>query len=136
MFIQELYEGWGNAIKKGWYLHMLRSHLPAQMKRLGGSIYMCSCSEQERLNGKHTKLLLNCIQKHNSLDQLMQKQASEIYFQLHPDKQKKRNTHQISKKKNPSPRKGQIFATETMDQQNKQNKAQKERATRKTAKLF
>jgi hypothetical protein len=135
LFIGELYEGWGAAIKKGWYLHMLRCHVSTQMKRLGGSIYMCTCSDAERMNGKHTKLLLNCIQKQDSSKQLFGKQSSEIYFTLHPDKTRKRNTHQPSQNKKPNTRKGQRFTTETMDQRNKVVKPQAERKRRKTQKL-
>jgi hypothetical protein len=135
LFIEELYEGWGAAVKKGWYLHMLLCHVPAQLRRLGGSIYICSCSEQERMNGKHTKLMLNCIQKQNSSKQLFEKQTTEIYFELHPEQQKKRNKHKPSKNKPANKQKGKRFTTETMDQRNKVVKPHKERKKRKTQTL-
>jgi hypothetical protein len=132
VFIEELYSGWGEAIKKGWYLHMLKSHVPAQMERLGGTINLCSCSAQERLNGKHTRLLLHCIQKQDSSEQLFVKEKSVIYFDLNQDKAKKRNQY---KKGKTSSRKGKRFTTETVDQYTKCVKPQKERKRRKSQRL-
>jgi hypothetical protein len=128
-FIDELYSGWGEAIKKGWYLHMLKSHIPAQMDRLGGTIYLCSCSDQERLNGKHTKLLLHCIQKQNSSEQLFRKEKSEIFFTLHPEKVKQRNNYTKGKINN---RKSKRFTSETMDQHTKSTPPHKDRKKRTT----
>jgi hypothetical protein len=127
MFIEELYSGWGEAVKKGWYLHMLKSHVPAQMERLGGTIYLCSCSAQERMNGKHTKLLLHCIQKQDSSKQLLVKEKSGIYFDLNQDKVKQRNPY---KKGKTSSRKGKRFTNDTMDQHTKCVKPQKDRKKR------
>lgn len=80
-FFLVLTAGWGSVIGKVWYLHQLYCHIPTLLTRWGGSIYFASCSSQERLNGKHTSLLLSCVQKQNSSLQLFTRARRELYFE-------------------------------------------------------
>jgi len=126
-FVGVLSVGWGSVIGRVWYLHQLVAHIPVQLKRFGGSIFFGSCSAQERLNGKHTHLLLNCIQKQHSSKQLFTRSLREIYFLQHPELTHKKYTRPKRKRKREEERETGNQSTLTLDEYTQQEKRTKKK---------
>jgi hypothetical protein len=80
-FGDNLINFFGQNIANSWYLHLLLFHIPDQIERFG-SIYPYSCSPQERVNGIHSRLFINCILSSNSSKQLLEVVRLKIYFRF------------------------------------------------------
>jgi len=90
----------GGTVSQHWYLHCLAAHIPQQLSRMGGSTNTMNCESQERMNGQHTKILLNVTQIHKSSEQILLRALDRVYFDyLFPHKKPKSRTYPASRKR-------------------------------------
>ena len=81
-FCQEQIKFFGKNIANGWYFHLLGCHLTDILHHCNGSILRFSCSAQERVNGTHAKMLMNCVRNQNSSFEIMKMVRRLLYFEF------------------------------------------------------
>jgi hypothetical protein len=81
-FCQEQIKFFGKGIANGWYFHMLGCHLTDILQHCNGSILRFSCSAQERVNGIHAKMLMNCVMNQKSSLGIMNLMRRTLYFEF------------------------------------------------------
>ena len=94
LFCQEQIKFFGKDIANGWYFHILGCHLTDILHHCNGSILRFSCSAQERLNGTHSKMLMNCVLKQNSSSEIMKVVRRILYFEFFDSSGAKDAKHQ------------------------------------------
>lgn len=96
-YCQRLILFFGPRIANGWYFHILGCHLFDILKRHDGSILDYSCAAQERVNGIHGKLLINCVIQQNSSVEILQIVLRSLYFSFFDEEKSSSPLHQYPK---------------------------------------
>ena len=133
MYCREQIKFFGKDIAKGWYFHILGCHLTDILRQCNGSILRFSCSAQERLNGAHSKMFMNCVVKQNSSFGIMKGVRRMLYFDFFDSSGAKEAKHQY-----PSERKEASQSTsnsEAMERKSKLDELQQSSRTNGTRKM-
>lgn len=123
MYCREQIKFFGKDIANGWYFHILGCHLTDILHQCNGSILRFSCSAQERLNGTHSKMFMNCVVKQNSSFGIMKGVRRMLYYEFFDSSGAKDAKHQY-----PSERKEASQATssgESMERKSKLDEVQR-----------